>query len=91
LLLIIPAVSPIGALFLLCVDAGAFLSQVAVLHGDWIHTVVIAVLLLLILYLQRNEIRGKLALWSPPQSDKSNAHSAKADDHVGLAPPRHHV
>ena len=45
ILLLVPAVSAFGALLLLAVDIGAFVAQVTVLHQDWIHTVVIGVVL----------------------------------------------
>ncbi len=43
----------LAALFLLLVDIGAFVAQVFALHGDWIHTIVIGLLLALLIYLQR--------------------------------------
>lgn len=51
---LIPRSSVLGAILLLIVDLGAGVAQVAVLHGDWIHTLVIAALLLLLIYLQRS-------------------------------------
>jgi len=42
--------SILGALLLLAVDFGAFVAQLAVLHADWIHCVVIAALLGLLMY-----------------------------------------
>jgi uncharacterized membrane protein YphA (DoxX/SURF4 family) len=50
---LIPRHSLRAALVLLLVDAGAFVAQVAVLHMDWIHTVVIGALLLVLIGLQR--------------------------------------
>ena len=44
----------VAALVLLAVDAGAFITQIAVLHGDWIHTVVIGAILGTVIYLQRD-------------------------------------
>lgn len=58
--LLIPSVSAFGALILLAVDIGAFGAQVLVLHQDWIHTVVIAVLLAALLYAQRRQILDRL-------------------------------
>ena len=55
LLLLVPRVSAFGALVLLAVDAGAFVAQLAILHGDWIHTVVIGLVLLVLLWLQRDQ------------------------------------
>jgi hypothetical protein len=38
---------------LFAVDLGAFVAQVAILHVDWIHCVVIGALLLALIHLQR--------------------------------------
>jgi putative oxidoreductase len=54
--LLIPRVSAFGALILLCVDAGAFVAQLAVLHGDVIHTIVIGAALAALIYLQRDQL-----------------------------------
>ena len=54
--LLIPRTSLIGAALLLFVDMGAFVAQVTRLHEDWIHTVVIAVILVALLYLQRGRL-----------------------------------
>jgi uncharacterized membrane protein YphA (DoxX/SURF4 family) len=48
-----PRFSIIGAGVLLFVDIGAFGAQIMVLHQDWIHAVVIAALLVLLIQLQR--------------------------------------
>ena len=58
--LLVPATSAFGALILLAVDIGAFGAQVAVLHQDWIHTVVIAVILAVLIYVQRDQILDRL-------------------------------
>ncbi|MBN9016656.1 MAG: DoxX family protein [Rhizobiales bacterium] len=58
--LLVPAVSAVGAVLLLCVDVGAFFAQAFVLHGDMIHTIVIAVLLVLLIYLQRDRLAAAL-------------------------------
>ena len=50
--ILVPSVSVFAALVLLAVDAGAFITQIAVLHGDWIHTVVIGAILASVIYLQ---------------------------------------
>ena len=50
--ILVPSVSVFAALVLLAVDAGAFITQIAVLHGDWIHTVVIGGILASVIYLQ---------------------------------------
>jgi putative oxidoreductase len=49
----IPRASIIGAATLLLVDTGAFIAQISVLHVDWIHTVIIGALLVLLVQLQR--------------------------------------
>ena len=54
---LLPAVSPLGAVLLLFVDAGACIAQVRVLHQDWIHTIVIGTLLAALIYLQRARIQ----------------------------------
>lgn len=59
--LLVPRVSVLGALVLLCVDAGAFVAQVAVLHGDWIHTIVIGLILVVLIYLQRDQLKRLVA------------------------------
>lgn len=51
-----PRFSAPAALLLLLVDAGAFVAQVAVLHMDWIHTVVIAIIIGGVIYLQRDRL-----------------------------------
>lgn len=56
LAVLVPAVSVFGAILLLLVDNGAFVAQVAILHMDWIHTIVIAALIVLLIYLQRSAL-----------------------------------
>lgn len=56
-MVLLPRRSILGAGLLLLVDAGAFVAQVAVLHMDWIHTVVIGALLVALIVLQRG--RGR--------------------------------
>ena len=56
--ILVPSVSVFAALVLLAVDAGAFITQIAVLHGDWIHTVVIGAILASVIYLQRDRFVG---------------------------------
>lgn len=51
--LLVPRTSLIAAAVLLLVDVGAFVAQVSVLHMDWIHTVVIGALLVVLIVLQR--------------------------------------
>src|ERR1700721_2323710 len=50
--ILVPSVSVFAALVLLAVDVGAFVTQIAVLHGDWIHTVGIAAILPAVFYLR---------------------------------------
>jgi putative oxidoreductase len=52
--ILVPSVSVFAAIVLLAVDVGAFVTQIAVLHGDWIHTVVIGAILGAVIYLQRD-------------------------------------
>lgn len=60
LALLVPIVSAFAALILLLVDIGAFVAQVAVLHVDWIHTIVIGAILVALIYLQRARIQARL-------------------------------
>ena len=55
ILTLIPATSPFGLLVLLGVDGGAGIANIAT-HGDIIHVLVIAVILLATLYLQRRRV-----------------------------------
>ena len=58
----IPHVAPVSvfaAIVLLAVDVGAFVTQIAVLHGDWIHTVVIGAILGAVIYLQRHHFGSR--------------------------------
>lgn len=57
LALLVPRVSILGAVLLLAVDLGAFVAQVGVLHLDWIHTVVLAVMLIGVIALSRKPVR----------------------------------
>jgi len=58
--ILIPPVSVLGALLLLAIDAGAFVAQITVLHVDWIHTVVLAAVIVLLIYLQRGQLKAIL-------------------------------
>ncbi len=51
-LILVPAASGMGAILVLLVDAGAFIAQVGVLHGDIVHTIIIALLIGPLAYLQ---------------------------------------
>jgi uncharacterized membrane protein YphA (DoxX/SURF4 family) len=57
-----PAVSGLGALLLLCVDIGAFVAQITMIHQDWVHTIVIGAVIALLAYLQRDQIRSRIGL-----------------------------
>jgi uncharacterized membrane protein YphA (DoxX/SURF4 family) len=57
---LVPAVSALGAVLLLLVDAGAFVAQVGVLHMDWIHTIVIGAIIAALIYLQRDALKARL-------------------------------
>ena len=59
---LVPAVSALGAVLLLLVDAGAFVAQVGVLHMDWIHTIVIGAIIAALIYLQRDALKARLGL-----------------------------
>ena len=59
---LVPAVSALGALLLLAVDVGAFVAQIAAIHIDWIHPIVIAVVILALIYLQRDQLKARLGV-----------------------------
>jgi putative oxidoreductase len=54
--ILLPAVSVFAAIVLLAVDAGALVVQIAILHGDWIHAIVIGAILATAIYLQRDRL-----------------------------------
>ena len=58
--LLIPSYSGLGALALLVVDVGAFFAQIAFIHSDWVHTIVIGAILAALVYLQRDSIGERL-------------------------------
>lgn len=55
-LILWPAFSVYGALLLACVCIGAFVTQMFVLHGDVIHTIVIGLFAAAAIYLQRDQL-----------------------------------
>ncbi len=59
--LLIPAFSLLGAAVLLLVDIGAFFAQVFILHDDWIHTIVIGLVIAAVIYLQSGRFSGAKA------------------------------
>jgi len=60
--LLVPRSSMIGAMILLMVDIGAFAAQIAILHMDWVHTVIIGGAIGLLMYLQRQALLRKQAV-----------------------------
>ena len=58
MLLLVPATRRLGALVVLCVSIGAFLTQALVLHGDIIHTLVLILLTGLMTWLAWKPIRS---------------------------------
>ena len=56
--IVVPPISVFGAMLLLAVDAGALVAQLAVIHQDWIHTIVIGGILVTLIYLQRARLSG---------------------------------
>ena len=59
-MVLVPSASALGATVLLLVDSGAFAAQLVVLHDDWIHTVVIALLIGMLIYVQRHSLKSFL-------------------------------
>ena len=60
--ILIPSVSVLGAVLVLAIDAGAFVAQVAAIHSDWIHTIVIGAVIAALIYLQRDALKARLGL-----------------------------
>ena len=56
--IVVPPISVFGAMLLLAGDAGALVAQLAVIHQDWIHTIVIGGILVTLIYLQRARLSG---------------------------------
>jgi hypothetical protein len=50
--ILVPQVSIFGAMLPLAVDVGALVVQIAILHGDWIHAIVIGT----VINLQRDRL-----------------------------------
>jgi putative oxidoreductase len=59
-LLLTPRTTGFGALLLAGVCVGAFFAQLFALHGDIIHTIVMAIILLAIAWTQRDQMLGAL-------------------------------
>lgn len=62
-LVLVPVVSGVGAAILLAVDIGALIAQVSVLHMDWVHTIVIGALLLILISKQRDQFLSPKKSW----------------------------
>ena len=62
---LIPRLSPFAAVLLALIDAGAFVAQVTTLHMDWIHTIIIGLVLGALIYLQRDAF-GRNSVLLPP-------------------------
>jgi len=56
-LLLWPAKSAVGALLLTCVSVGAFFAQVLILHMDFVHTLVFAIVMGTLAWLGRSQLR----------------------------------
>jgi putative oxidoreductase len=65
ILLLVPATTAYAAAYLTAVCVGAFIAQAVVLHGDVIHTIVLAVVLGLIAWNGRNQILRPFAAGEP--------------------------
>jgi uncharacterized membrane protein YphA (DoxX/SURF4 family) len=56
IMLVTPRTTGFGALLLAAICGGAFFAQLFALHGDIIHTIVMAIVLLAIAWTQRNQM-----------------------------------
>ena len=56
-----PVTTAWGALLLLCVDIGAFFAQIMRIHQDWVHTIVIGAVIVVLLYLTRSTIQNRIS------------------------------
>lgn len=59
LAILVPQTSIFGSLLLLTMDVGAFVAQVAILHMDRMHCIVIGALLGVVIYIQRSKSASK--------------------------------
>lgn len=55
-----PLTTAWGALLLLCVDVGAFIAQVTRIHQDWVHTIVIGAVIVVLFYLTKSTIMNQI-------------------------------
>jgi putative oxidoreductase len=60
ILLLTPKTTGFGVLLLAGVCGGAFFAQLFALHGDIVHTIVMAIILLAIAWTQRHQISAAL-------------------------------
>jgi putative oxidoreductase len=56
ILVLTPRFSVFGAILVLLVDIGAFFAQALILHGDVIHTIILALPICALIYLQRAQL-----------------------------------
>jgi putative oxidoreductase len=63
ILLLMPKTTGFGALLLAGICGGAFFAQLLALHGDIIHTIVMAIILLAIAWTQRNQMSAVLGIF----------------------------
>jgi putative oxidoreductase len=62
ILLLMPGTTGFGALLLAAICGGAFLAQLFALHGDIIHAIVMALVLLAIAWTQRRQLLSALGI-----------------------------
>ena len=62
ILLLVPKTTGFGALLLAAVCGGAFFAQLFALHGDIVHTIVMAIILLAIAWTERDRMLGALGI-----------------------------
>jgi putative oxidoreductase len=68
ILLLMPKTTGFGALLLAAVCGGAFFAQLFALHGDVIHTIVMAIILLAIAWTQRDQMLGTFVARRPARA-----------------------
>jgi len=56
ILVLVPRFSVFGAILLFCVSVGAFVAAITMLHIDFIHTIVLAVITGYLIYAQRQQL-----------------------------------
>lgn len=60
-LVLLPATSLLGAVLLLIIDIGALVFELFILHGDFVHVILLALPLLALLFVQSRRFDEKLA------------------------------